>query len=155
MLRPEAIKNSQKQSVQQVESFLRELWTTYKEKDLPNLLEKFSAGPELVAIGTGQDEFVLGFKDCLNLFKRDFDQCRSIEIKPEFLSIEVEGKIAWVASKVEAKVELPDNECFAIQARCTNVLKMGPTGWKIVQHHFSAPLCSQPVGESFSTNERN
>lgn len=108
----------------------------YNQKDAEGVMELMA--PEIVAIGTGQDEWVEGRDQMRSGIERDFARFESLSIEYGDLSIAADGIIAWVAAPFEFTA-IAGGAMQALGGRLTAVLMNTWDGWRFVQMHFSLP----------------
>ena len=72
----------------------------YLNKDLDGLMSLFVSDPDLVAIGSGVDEWVKGPDELKTGFIRDFSQANDIRMVFDNLTISAVGKVAWVSGSM-------------------------------------------------------
>ena len=120
----------------------------YQNKDLDGLMSLFVSDPDLVAIGTGRDEWVYGSDQLKAAFKRDLSQGNEIHLVFDNLTISVAGKVAWV-SGVMTMDAMVDGEEIILTGRVTMVLEEKDKGWLFTHSHYSVPAEKQDKGESW------
>ncbi len=120
----------------------------YLNKNLDGLMSLFVSDPDLVAIGTGADEWVNGPDQLKDGFKRDFSQANDIRLFFENLSISAAGKVAWVsgATTMQAMV---NGEDVIIPGRITMVLEEKEKEWLVTHLHYSVAAEWQEKGKSW------
>jgi len=120
----------------------------YLNKDLDGLMSLFVSDPDLVAIGSGVDEWVKGPDELKTGFIRDFKQANDIRMVFDNLTISAVGKVAWVSGSMtmEAIVGGVDQ---ILHGRISLVLEEKDKGWLFTHLHYSVPAEGQEEGESW------
>lgn len=121
----------------------------YAKRDVDGVLALFAPDPDVVIIGTGQDEKRIGLAEMRAQLERDFAQSEAISIKVGWHSVSRAGSVAWVAADCIARVKMPGGRGMSLSARATFVLEQRAGRWLIVQSHASVPAAGQSKGQSF------
>jgi len=124
--------------------------TAYSQKDADAVMELMA--PEIIAIGTEQDEWAEGQEQVRAGMERDFAQCDTLSIEYGDLRIAADGIIAWVAAPFEITA-IAGGKMQALRGRMTVILMNTWDGWRFVQMHFSLPAADQEEGRSFPALE--
>jgi len=117
----------------------------YSRKDADAVMELMA--PEIVAIGTGQDEWAEGPEQVRAGMERDFAQCDTVSVEYGDLRIAADGIIAWVAAPFEITA-IAGGKMQALRGRLTAVLMNTWDGWRFVQMHVSLPAAEGEEGRS-------
>lgn len=120
----------------------------YEDKDIEAMLGLFINDPDLVAIGTGKDEWVRGYQELENGFKRDFSQADNIDVGFEKITISNAGKVSWVSSLMTMNAEVSGEEVL-LCGRLTLILEKIENSWLFTHLHFSLPAIEQEEGYSY------
>jgi ketosteroid isomerase-like protein len=120
----------------------------YEDKDIEAMLGLFINDPDLVAIGTGKDEWVRGYQELENGFKRDFSQADNIDVGFEKITISNAGKVSWVSSLMTMNAEVSGEEVL-LCGRLTLILEKIENNWLFTHLHFSLPAIEQEEGYSY------
>jgi ketosteroid isomerase-like protein len=136
---------SEKQELEIVETFTMYA-EAYHKKDKQALARLCS--PEIIGFGSGPDEVFQGRKQLMDGLARDFKQANSLHIRIPAMSINGEGRVAWVTCWSEFSAVIGDNQVRMI-GRITAVLKNTGRAWRFEQIHFSMPYEGQESGQSF------
>ena len=123
----------------------------YARRDVDGVLALFAPDPDVVTIGTGQDEKCVGLAEIRAQLERDFAQSEAVSIEFSWHSVSRAGSVAWVAADCVAQVKMTDGREMSLQIRATFVLKQRAGKWLIVQSHGSLPAARQGEGQSFPT----
>jgi ketosteroid isomerase-like protein len=118
----------------------------YNRMDVDAVMELMA--PEIVAIGSGKDEWVEGSDQMRAAIGRDFAQCDTVSLEYGDLRIAADGIMAWVATPAEFTA-IAGGKMQAFRGRMTAVLMNTWDGWRFVQMHFSLPASGQEEGQSF------
>jgi len=123
----------------------------YSRRDVDGVLALFAPDPDMVIIGTGQDEKRIGPAELRAQLERDFAQSEAVSIEFGWHSVSQADLVAWVAADCVAQVKMTDGQEMSLQARATLVLEQRADKWFIVQWHGSLPTAEQDEGQSFPT----
>jgi len=120
----------------------------YGKKDEGSMMAKFAADPDLISVGTGIDEWRIGWDALKSGVERDFAQAREVSMSVSRNIVRTTGDIAWFAAEMDVRINTGDSETSA-PARYTGVLERRDNKWLIVQSHFSLPASGQAEGRSY------
>ncbi len=120
----------------------------YLHKDIESMMSLFANDSNLVIIGTGEDEWVEGFKELKTGFHRDFSQADNINITFHKINISNSGNVAWVSTKMAMICEI-GVEGIKLSGRLSMVLEKRNNKWLITHMHFSLPALEQETGYSY------
>lgn len=137
-------KNVESQIIEMFNSYAK----AYTNKDLDTLSNLFLKDSKIVAIGTGEDEWVHGFNELKEGFKRDINQSESIDIEFDNITISSIGNAAWSSSFMNMYAKVSDEEII-LHGRLTAVFEKIEDEWFFVHLHYSLPAESQEKGQSF------
>jgi ketosteroid isomerase-like protein len=136
---------SEKQRLEIIET-IGNYMEAYHKKDKKALARLCS--PEIIGFGSGADEVFQGRKELMEGISRDFKQSGSLYIRFPAITMNGEGRVAWVTSWCEFSAGLGDKEVTML-GRMTFVLKNTGKRWLFEQVHFSMPFEGQETGSSF------
>jgi ketosteroid isomerase-like protein len=131
-----------------VQATLQQWKDAYSRRDLDAALTVVAPDDDVVAIGTGPDEWRVGPEEFKAQLERDFAQAEALSVDYQPLVVSEAGPVAWVAGRasVQARVEGQD---VAMSGRFTAVLEQREGRWLLMQTHFSLPAAEQAEGRSF------
>ena len=137
----------------QTESAVRAALTrwadAYAQRDIGRILTLIAADDDVVAIGTGPDEWRVGIAEFKAQLERDFSQSEALAIAyHEPVIVSAAGPVAWVAGRATARARV-DGHDLSFAGRFTAVLEQRDSQWLFVQTHFSVPSAEQAEGSSF------
>lgn len=123
----------------EVRSTLNHLFELYKKGDSDELINIFSADPDVTLIGTQSDSKQIGRENITAHFKQTSDlKSKITKLSYENLLVSAAGSVAWVSADLDIQFTTPD-ETMKVFARLTAVLQNQNNIWKIAQLHFSMP----------------
>ena len=125
---------------QQLESF--------SKRDLDSGLAIFAPDPDVVFIGTGEDEKRIGLAEIRAEFERAFSQSEAANIELGWYSVSQAGQVAWLAADAYVKATVGGQE-VSFPVRFTTVFEQREGIWLVVQSHDSVPAAGQQEGESW------
>jgi ketosteroid isomerase-like protein len=120
----------------------------YADKNIGNMMDLFLNDPDIVAIGTGTDEWIHGYDELRKGFVRDFDQADNIQIKFEKVTIQSANSAAWLSGLMTMYARVSGKEVL-LSGRLTMVLERIGNRWLFTHLHFSMPAGEQEEGHSF------
>lgn len=120
----------------------------YLKKDLDGLLSLFVTDHDLVAIGTGDDEWDVGLDELKKGFKRDLNQAEDIHLFYDHLTISASDGVAWISGIMTMHAMVNDEEVI-LHGRVTMVMVEKYNGWHICHIHYSMPAERQEKGKSY------
>jgi len=120
----------------------------YSDKDIHAMMDLFLDDPDIVAIGTGTDEWVHGTDELKKGFKRDFAQADNIQIKFEKVTIQAADNVSWLSSLMTMYATVSGKEVL-LSGRLSMVLEKKENKWLFTHLHFSLPANEQETGHSF------
>jgi len=122
------------QTEKEIRSFFDDFIQAYPKDDLHRYLDLFQQDENLIMFGTGQKWIGWeNYKDAPAEERKRFD---NISLSYDWLKINSQGNIGWIAAKVVVIVHYEVRE-IKIPARLTGVVKKINGNWKIVQGHIS------------------
>ena len=132
----------------EVMGMLKKYAKAYADKDIDTMMDLFIDDPNIVAIGTGTDEWVHGCEELREGFKRDFSQADNIQVKFEKVTIQHAGNAAWLSGLMTMYAVVSGKEVL-LSGRLSMVLENIGDKWLFAHLHFSLPANQQEVGHSF------
>jgi len=120
----------------------------YKNKDLEGILKLFIDDVDLVAIGTGFDEWIQGKDELWSGLKRDMDQAESVDVKFRNMTYSASGNVAWISGHMNMEAKIDGQEIF-LPGRFTAVMEKRNDEWLIAQLHYSLPASEQEEGQAW------
>jgi ketosteroid isomerase-like protein len=139
------------QTVTEIESVLDKFREGYGNKDIDILLSLFDPDPNVMVIGTGEDEKRSGLAEIKIQFERDFCQSDQLTVEFKNVSVSQQESVCWIAADTHVYFSAQGN-AMHVFLRFTGVLTKRNSQWLFVQTHFSLPF-SEPVQEDPSLNE--
>ncbi|MGY8767263.1 MAG: nuclear transport factor 2 family protein [Pirellulales bacterium] len=118
---------------------LRELANAYACRDSERVLQLFSEDPDVLMLGSGQEEKSIGSAGILNQFQTDWQQLDTVRIRFGWRSVSYHGDVAWVATDCFMFVQAGYRQT-EIPLRMTAVMIDHDGQWKISQLHLSSPV---------------
>ena len=134
----------------EVMAVMKQYNEAYAKRDMDAVLALFAPDPDVVIIGTGEDEKRVGLAELRTQLERDFAQSEAASIEFSWHSVSQAGSVAWVAADCVVRAEVSGQE-ISLLARVTFVLEQREGRWLIVQSHASLPAGEQSEGQSFPT----
>lgn len=132
----------------EVMNMLNRYAKAYADKDIDNMMDLFLDDPNIVAIGTGTDEWAHGYEELKEGFKRDFAQAENIKVKFEKVTIQAVNNAAWLSALMTMYATISGKEML-LSGRLSMVLKKKEDKWLFTHLHFSLPANEQEEGYSF------
>jgi ketosteroid isomerase-like protein len=132
----------------EVTAVLNRFLETYMRRDVEGALALLAPDPDLMIIGTGPDEKIVGIQEARAQIRRDYQQSGDISVKLGRVAVSAAGPVAWVAADSTWKVKLSGHDT-SYRWRWTLVMEKRQEKWLIIQSHLSAPASSQAEGQSF------
>ncbi len=139
-----ADKTTEKEVIEVINRFVE----TYTHHDIEGTLALLAPDPDILLIGTGRDEKILGIEQARTQIKRDYEQGGDFLIKLGTTTVSSAGPVAWIAADSQWQVKIGGRK-IDYYWRWTMVLEKRQNKWLIMQSHLSAPEASQVAGQSF------
>ncbi len=119
----------------------------HEERNLELLLSCFSSKPDIIILGTDEDELWVDKFSMGEDQKRAYETFNTINlsVRDKILKMCASGHQAWFYMKVNWFVESEGEQFTFDGIRTTGVLEKESEGWKIVQIHTSMPVKGQAV----------
>jgi ketosteroid isomerase-like protein len=128
------------------------MFEAYKKKDLQATLSFWAPDPDIVVIGTGEDEKGMGITYLTESLRRDWAQGEVQSIGVKNFSVSATGTVAWISADVSFHGKAGEAE-FDLPMRLTGVMEKRNGRWLWVQMHLSTPSSGQEHGQSWPTPE--
>lgn len=129
--------------IQVIDNYIK----AHEERDLSLLMSCFSDNPDIIILGTDEDEL---WVDKISMGERQkvayesFDKI-TLSVRDRIVKMNHSGTQAWFYMKVNWYVESGGEEFSINGVRTTGVLEKQNDQWKIVQLHTSMPIEGQAV----------
>lgn len=117
-----------------------------EKKDVNAIMAMFAPDPNIVAIGTAQDERLVGPARIRAAYERDFARVISAKLNYTWMTVGSKGDVAWFAAEMVAGVDTGTERIIA-PARWTGVLEKRDGKWLFVLSHFSLPIPRDRAGQ--------
>lgn len=88
----------------EIKELLRQVTAAYEQKDVEALMARVAPEAEVVFIGTGADERLVGWQSIKAAYERDFAQSDSIDLDYTWIKVGARGDVAWFVA--EGRVEV-------------------------------------------------
>lgn len=139
---------SDRQTHAEVTLTLRAMFEAYGKRDLNGVLSFWAPDPDIVVIGSGEDEKCIGINQFVKCLRRDWEQSDSVIIEHKDIAVSMSGSVSWFATDIifHGKIAV---EKFTYPARLTGVLEKRDGNWLLMQLHLSAPSAQQEHGQSW------
>jgi uncharacterized protein (TIGR02246 family) len=131
------------QTGDEIQLVLDQFSAGYGKKDIDALLSLFDTDPNVLVIGTGEDEKRTGQEEIRIQFERDFCQSEKLTVEFENVAISEQDGVCWVAGDTNVYLSA-EGRAMHVYLRFTAVLTRKDGKWLFVQTHFSVPF-SQPA----------
>lgn len=143
-----------KETEQQVVAALEGWAAAYGDKDADAYAAAFGDGDDVLLLGTGSDEVVVGRDKIAELLRRDFEEAESVLVNLGGLQVSSDGDVAWAVTHDAAVEATIGGQHLTMPLRITTVLRRTDGHWLIQHAHVSAPLAGQEPGKSFPTDQQ-
>lgn len=137
-----------KKTENEIVEVLNSYGNAYADKDLDAMLNLFLEDPDIVAIGTGEDEWVHGFDELKEGLKRDITQSESIKVDFKNITVSSANNVAWTSSYMTMHAKVSGEEII-LNGRLTAIFKKVEYKWYFAHIHYSLPAKDQEEGQSF------
>jgi ketosteroid isomerase-like protein len=139
------------QTVNEIQSVLDKFREGYGKKDVDTLLSLFDPGPNVLVIGTGEDEKRSGLAEIKIQFERDFCQSDQLTVEFKNVSVSQQESVCWIAADTNVYFSV-QGQAMHVFLRFTAVLTHRDDKWLFVQTHFSLPF-SDTAGKDSSSQD--
>jgi len=127
------------QTVTEIQSVLNKFREGYGNKDIDILLSLFDPDPNVLVIGTGEDEKRSGLAEIKIQFERDFFQSEELTVEFKNVSVSQQESVCWIAADTHVYFDTQGSP-MQVFLRFTGVLTHRTGQWLFVQTHFSLPF---------------
>lgn len=115
----------------------------YSNRDLEGLMSLIAPGSDIVVIGVGIDDKLLGFNETKMQFERIWSQFEAASIDFNCITISVSGSVAWTAVDTLYKVKVEGHNLI-FSCYVTIILEKREEKWFFVHTHHSVPVAKLP-----------
>jgi uncharacterized protein (TIGR02246 family) len=129
---------------------VRQCFEAFAKRDINRVMAFFAPDPDVVVVGTGEDEKCVGPNGIRTVLERAFAQFKHASVKFGWHSVSVTGSMALVAADVVLSIKTSERE-MAEHLRLTVALERRGGDWLIMQWHDSVPAAGQEEGQAFAT----
>ncbi len=137
------------QTVTEIQSVLDKFREGYGNKNIDMLLSLFDPDPDVLVIGTGEDEKRSGLAEIKIQFERDFCQSEQLTVEFKNVSVSQQDSVCWIAADTHVYFSA-QGEDMHVSLRFTAVLTHRGNKWLFVQTHFSLPFSDAAGNDSSS-----
>ena len=132
---------------EQVIKVLDDFILSHETKDLDLLSDCFSDKPDILILGTDEDELWVDKTSMVDAQKRAYDTFDKVKlsVRDKVLKMDRAGKTAWFYMKVNWYLESKGEKFKFDDVRTTGVLENVVGKWRIVQIHSSLPVEGKAV----------
>jgi ketosteroid isomerase-like protein len=127
------------QTVTEIHSVLDRFREGYGNKNIDALLSLFDSDPNVLVIGTGEDEKRSGLAEIKIQFERDFCQSDQLTVEFKNVSVSQQQSVCWIAADTHVYFNA-EGRAMHVSLRFTAVLTRHDDEWRFVQTHFSLPF---------------
>ncbi len=138
----------------EVSAVLKQMFDAYKRRDLSGMLAVMAPDPDVVVIGSGEDEQNIGPGEFGKSAKRDWAQSESASVNFKEPKVSMAGSVSWFAVDVTFQFTIQGKES-KLPGRMTGVLEKRTGKWLLMQLHFSTPSGEQEHGHSWPEHSHN
>jgi ketosteroid isomerase-like protein len=142
--------NADQKTLAEVTQTLKGMFEAYKKKDLSGVLSYWATDPDIVIIGSGEDEKAVGIGKYVEGLLRDWAQADVTAIGVKNFVVSAAGVVAWFAADFTFNFKVQGKEA-ALPGRLTGVMEKRNGKWLWVQMHYSTPSAVQEKGQSWPT----
>lgn len=137
-----------KKTENQVIDMINSYANAYADNDIDAIMNLFLNDPDIVAIGTGDDEWAYGYDELKDGFKRDMEQSKGIKIEFKDITVSSIQNAAWTSSYMTMYAQVHGQEII-LPGRLTAVFEKIEDIWYFAHLHYSLPAKNQEDGQSF------
>ena len=124
----------------QIEQTMQRFSKAYTDKDINAIMNIYSAEQDTVAIGTNEDERLVGPASIRAAYENDFAAFAQITgMDYKIRAVSVYGNVAWFFADLTVSV-VYNGKPSSSTGRLTAVLRRINGRWRILQSHFSFPV---------------
>ncbi len=137
-----------KQTEAAVMTVFHKFFEAYTTDDLNTAMETLVQDPEVVFLGSGQDERRVGRGEAKAQLQRDLSQVEGVDYKDEWHHVSVFGDVAWIAADGTLSWATEGTQ-ETLPCRISVVFVKQKDQWLIAQFHFSFIDLRQADDRSF------
>lgn len=137
-----------KQTEAAVVAVFRKFFEAYTADDLDTAMGTLVQDPDVVFLGTGQDERRVGPSEARAQMQRDLSQVEELRFKDEWHQVSALGDVAWMVADGALSWTAGGTQESA-PSRISVVFVKRNDRWLIAQLHFSFIDLRQADGQSF------
>ena len=126
----------------EVNAVLKGIFDAYKKRNLQGMLALIASDPDVLVVGSGEDELAIGSSEFGKSVGLDWAQSESASVNFKDVAVSAAGSVAWFAADVEFQFTIAGKKSD-LPGRLTGVLENKKGKWLIMQLHFSVPACKQ------------
>src|SRR4030042_5888090 len=104
------------------------MFDAYKKKDLQGVLSFWAPDPDIMVIGSGEDEKSVGLDLFAESLKRDWAQAEITAIGVKDFRVSASGLVAWFGADLTFNFKVGDKES-ALPGRLTGVMEKRNGKW--------------------------
>jgi len=135
------------QTVTEIQSVLDRFREGYGNKNIDILMSLFDPDPNVLVIGTGEDEKRSGLEEIKIQFERDFCQSEQLTVEFKNVSVSQQESVCWIAADTHVYFSA-QGRAMHVFLRFTGVLTKRGGNWLFVQTHFSLPFSDSGAKDS-------
>jgi ketosteroid isomerase-like protein len=136
------------QTQTEVTQAFKGMFEAYKKKDLQGVLSFWAPDPDIVALGSGEDEKGVGVAQFTESLIRDWAQGEVSSIGVKNFMISAAASVAWLSADINFHGKAAEGT-FDLPLRLTGVMEKRYGRWLWVQMHLSTPNSNQEKGQSW------
>ena len=136
----------------EIDDLLTQLLDGVRERNLDAVMSHFAPDPDVVTIGTGQDEERTGRPAIRAQLERDNAQSEASSFTVVRRSVSAAGSTAWANGLAVGHATVGGVVIDLPPMRFTVVFERRDASWLIAQWHWSFPAAAQAEGESWPTS---
>ncbi len=129
-------------TTQDVMKRLQALYEAYSRQDLDTVMSFFAPDPDVVVIGTAEDERVVGIEAIRTSWKHSTDEPVNLQISTDWHSVTCRESIAWFSVQLHYAVSIDKDSTVHLATRASGVMEKRGQDWLICQYHASHPTPS-------------
>jgi ketosteroid isomerase-like protein len=138
------------QTQTEVTQTFKGMFEAYKKQDLQGVLSFWAPDPDIVVIGSGEDEKGVGVAQLTDSLNRDWAQGVVSSIGVKNFIVSAAASVAWLSADINFHGKAAVGE-FDMPLRLTGVMEKRYGRWLWVQMHLSTPNVAQQKGQSWPT----
>jgi ketosteroid isomerase-like protein len=133
----------------EVTATLKQMFDAYEKRDLQGMLAVWAADPDVLVIGSGEDEKHIGLGEFGKSSKRDWAQSEAASVNcVGDVLVSTARTVSWFAADVAFQFTIKGKKS-QLPGRLTGVMEKRNDKWLLMQMHFSTPAREQEHGQSW------